>query len=373
MLRWLLFWLCWQTSLVFAVELTEPALGERIEMLPGASGTRLQTTLFRPAGAGPFPLVIINHGKSTGPASAEPRFRPLTAAQFFLASGYLVAVPMRSGFAGSSGRYLATDCDPAAEGLRQAEDIQAVLRTLVRRTDVDPRRVLLVGVSSGAWATLAAGSRSLPGVQGLVNFAGGVRLEGCPRWQEALAVATAGYGRQTRIPSLWLYGSNDSFFAEPVWREMFRRYRSGGAPADMVAYGAFEHDAHALFTSRSGLDIWETPVTLFLARTGLPVATRFPEYLPPRAMSAPAATAFAALDNVSAIPFVNEAARATYRIFLNKPRPRAFAIAADGAWGAAWQGDDPLARALAICRRGTRQTCHLYAVDDKVVWRTGQR
>ena len=227
---------------------------------------------------------------------------------------------------------------------------------------------MLAGVSAGGWATLAAGTRSLPGVRGVLNFAGGVRLEGCESWPRDEAAAAGDYARHTRVPSLWLYGSNDSFFAEPVWRALYAGYRRVSPDAELVAYGVFEHEGHALLTSRSGLAIWGEPVARFLARLKLPSAVRYPALLPAAAMTAPKATAFAAIDDVAAIPYINEEARQTYRKWLAKPSPRAVAIASDGAWGLAWQGDDPLERALAICRRGTRQTCSLYAVNDKVVW-----
>lgn len=47
----------------------------------------------------------------------------------------------------------------------------------------------------------------------------------------------------------------------------------------------------------------------------------------------PPSSGFAAIDNVGAIPFLDEAGRAGYRTFLGLNRPRAFVVAPDGALG----------------------------------------
>ena len=39
-------------------------------MLPvsGAEPTKLETTIYKPDGAGPFPLAVLNHGRNNGPS-----------------------------------------------------------------------------------------------------------------------------------------------------------------------------------------------------------------------------------------------------------------------------------------------------------------
>jgi hypothetical protein len=60
-------------------------LNEQIIMVPAGPtlNVQLETTLYKPAGPGPFPLLIINHGKSPGDPMALSRDRFVyMAAQF---------------------------------------------------------------------------------------------------------------------------------------------------------------------------------------------------------------------------------------------------------------------------------------------------
>ena len=48
---------------------------------PGVFGAELETTLFRPPGDGPFPLIVVNHGKASGNPRFQARSRYLVAAR----------------------------------------------------------------------------------------------------------------------------------------------------------------------------------------------------------------------------------------------------------------------------------------------------
>ncbi len=71
----------------------------------------------------------------------------MAASGEFVRLGYLVAIPMRQGFSKSGGAYIDPRCNFVSNGQVQAEDIKGALDTLVKRPDVDPKRVLLVGQS----------------------------------------------------------------------------------------------------------------------------------------------------------------------------------------------------------------------------------
>lgn len=95
-------------------------------------------------------------------------------------------------------------------------------------------------------------------------------------------------------------------------------------------------------------------------------------------ISAPAISGYARLESVDAVPYVRANGRDAYAKFLGSEKPRAFAIAPNGAW--AWstignrngkrrEGFDAIERALERCNVRGEGQCHLYALDERVVWR----
>nr|WP_255698906.1 prolyl oligopeptidase family serine peptidase [Polynucleobacter sp. IMCC30063] len=216
-------------------------------------------------------MVIINHGKANGLTQFQPRYRPLSPVRFFLERNYIVLVPMRQGFSKSSGHYMGGGCSLEANGLNQAEDVPPVITFAHQLPYVDKTRTLIVGQSHGGWTTLAYGaSKPDPSVKGLINFAGGLRREGCGDWQSDLYKTAGTFGKETTLPSLWLYGDNDSYFSRFVADRMFENYRLGNPNAKFIAYGSFGSDSHMLFTSSEGKVIWAPYVDQFLEDIGLP-------------------------------------------------------------------------------------------------------
>ena len=80
----------------------------------------------------------------------------------------------------------------------------------------------------------------------------------------------------------------------------------------------------------------------------------------------PRATAYAALDDVNAVP-IGDAGRERYAHFLSLPKPRAFVVYEDGAWRFYSKDPEAMTKALDYCARQGRR-CWLYAADDRVVW-----
>jgi dienelactone hydrolase len=341
---------------------------------PGLLAPGLETTLYKPEGPGPFPVAVINHGKAYGDARFQSRYRPLGAVRYFMQRGYAVVVPMRQGFSRSGGSYVSGGCNVGGNGLAQAGDVRAVLDHVAAQPWADKNNMVVLGQSHGGWTTLALGVQGYPGVKALVNFAGGLRQNACPAWENGLVRAAADYGKQTTLPSLWFYGDNDSYFSTATYQAMYSAYTAAGGPGRLVAFGHFGADAHHLFGSRAGQPIWQPEVTKLLASVGLPSEPlpEFSRYRMAGATPIPAATSFARLDDDSKLPYLKVAGRTGYKTYLGKMVPRAFAIGSDGAWGWADGGDDPLKRALDNCGRHSKKPpCRLYSVDDAVVWTGG--
>ena len=342
-------------------------MNERVLRVP-SGGVTLETTLFRPNGPGPFPLLIINHGKNAGPPSGQPRERFVVMAAAFVKRGYAVMVPMRQGFAGSGGHYRDMGCDMSANGYLQADDIAAVVEFAQQQSWIDGERIVVAGQSYGGLATLALGTMGIPGVRGLLNFAGGLRDrdDRCD-WRGGLLAAFREFGATATVPSLWVYGENDSLFPPSLVRRLHQAYEHAGGQGRLLMTAPFKHDAHGLLASRDGEKIWWHDTERFLEQIDMPTREVVAVSPPPT----PARTGFAKLADVEAVPYLGEKGRAGYREYLSKFTPRAFAVAANGAWSWAEEGEDPDTRALAACQQNSGEPCTLYSVDDDVVWPVG--
>jgi dienelactone hydrolase len=342
-------------------------LNEQVIQIPAgpARTASLQTTVFRPNGPGPFPLLIINHGKEAGDPHAQARDRFIFMATAFVKRGYAVMVPMRQGYAESSGSYADHGCDMTANGYAQAADVQDVVEFAREQSWIDDDRIVVAGQSYGGLATIALGTRKLAGVRGLINFAGGLRDDGnhCD-WRSELVHAFAEYGEHNKVPSLWMYGANDSLFAPELVGRMHAAFVQAGGRARLYEFGAFKRDAHGMLASRDGEKIWWRETERFLREIDMPTEE---VYAVGPAPALPKSD-FAKLDDIAAVPYLSANGRAAYREYLAKMTPRAFAVSPSGAWCWAEEGEDPDTRALATCARKSKQPCQLYSVDDYVVW-----
>ena len=204
----------------FAQQLLQATLDEKVVMGPARSGNtmiEMETTIFKPPGNGPFPLIIVNHGKEPGDPHRQKRDRFLVVSSEFVKRGYAVVVPMRKGFSKSTGTYVENGCNMTDNGQLQANDLEGALEYFSQQPWVDKNRILVAGQSYGGLATIAFGTRNFPGVRGLINFSGGLRADGgtCP-WQAELVTAFATYGANSTLPSRWFYGQNDIYFNHAI-------------------------------------------------------------------------------------------------------------------------------------------------------------
>ena len=339
---------------------------ERVVMVPanGPDRVMLQVTIMTPPGDGPFPLAIVNHGSNDRPAAQQERYYRSFGAYYFLSRGYAVVIPMMRGYAGSQGQQIYLHCNQEETGLANARDIDAVIRYMEAQPFIDPTRVVVAGASFGGWNTLAYGTMSRPEVKGLINFVGGALISNCPFEALSQDLALTHYAKATKLPSLWLYGQSDSRFPTSAWHAMFDNYAAAGGKAELVDLGKFAPDTHNVWGGPEGLFAWSAKVDEFLGRVGLPDHVAHPEYVP---TAFPPPTHAAAIDDVDAVPYVDDTGRTSYRKFLELPFPRVFFVAPDG-WGRFRAGGfDGLAAGKRICAAEGRQ-CVVYAVDDMVTW-----
>lgn len=343
----------------------ENAFGKRLD-------ADLVVTTYRPPGPGPFPLVVINHGRAVTEkdraAMQRPRFE--SAARFFIRKGFAVAVPMRIGYgelAAVGDPEASVRCDaPRYEAAAKAAatEVAAVVRFMQGVSDIDARRVVLIGQSLGGYATMATTGERLPGVIAAIDFAGGHggnpdTRTGEPCRPDELTRRFADFGRRAGAdgnppPTLWVFTANDRFFSPRYQRRWSDAYREAGGLATTREMPAFGEDGHQLFAR--GNDLWQPVVDEFLKPLGFDI---------PGALPIPSGGSVA-IDDESALPGAR--LDVGYRKFLAAKEPRAFAT--NGRhWGYAF-GDDAQSRALALCDQNTNaaERCRLYAVNSTVVW-----
>lgn len=338
----------------------------RIPLTGAQIDLSLEATLFKPDGPGPFPIIIFNHGKERGDPKQQKRSRPLALAREFVQRGYAVLAPNREGFADSDGSYSEQLCGIEDLGLQQAADVAAAVHYIKQQPYAQANRIVIIGASEGGLASIAYGEQPAAGVVGIVNFSGGLRQDACDTWQQAMVDAFHAYGERSQIPTLWFYGDNDRFWPSTLAPQLFAAYRSGGGRAMLIDFGAYKDNAHRLVGDRDSVPVWWPGIARFLHRLGMPTKVRFavtPTMWPP-------ASGFAPLNAVNAVPYLDAEGRAGYQNFLEKYPTRAFALSDSGAWSWAEGGDDPVSVALDSCQRNSRDACHLYAIDNTVVWPT---
>lgn len=251
----------------------------------------MTVTQFKPAGAGPFPLAILLHGRGPDRA-AIPRFRYTAAARWLLARGFAVLVPTRLGYGLSD-----PSIDPEGAGRcgqrRYTPALEAAASSTVQLIDyarqlsfIDARHTLIIGQSYGGATAIALAAKRVDGVVGVINFAGGSggdpdKRPGAPCDADKLSLTFAHYGESSRVPTLWVYTANDKWMGVDAPQRWFATFKHAGGVGQFLAMPAFGDDGHALFGK--GIAIWRPDADRFLDTLGF--AQRAPAQPPSAPLS----------------------------------------------------------------------------------------
>jgi len=229
--------------------------------------------------SGKLPIALITHGKSSHLSDMlESKALDYAGPARDLARrGWLAVVVMRRGFGQSDGPMAASlTCATTSFGPRftaDADDLQGAMEAASKRPDADPSRVIAIGVSAGGAAVVALGARNPPNLRGIVSISGGLRMPDCPK-EDVLVNAYKDFGAASRVPNLWIYARNDSFFGPDLVERMQSSFLDGGGDVKLVMYDKFGSDGHSLFTAAAGKLQWLMEMDAFLRFHGLPAAHR---------------------------------------------------------------------------------------------------
>ena len=256
---------------------TPPVLQEETWVLPLPLPLPSIAYVIRPAGKGPFPLVIMNHGVAMDPR--ERSFFPLVefrdAAFWFARRGYLVVARAGPGYGaagldiperGLYGSFFSkigkcTNPNFRDAGLAIAKYDVWTISYLTDQKIILPDRTIIVGQSAGGWGSIALSSRNPPGVKAVVVFAAGRggRVDGKPNNNcapDKLVAATAEFGRTARVPMLWIYTRNDSYFGPDLSTRTHEAFVRAGGNAEYHLLDSFGNEGHILIDAPEGVRIW---------------------------------------------------------------------------------------------------------------------
>jgi dienelactone hydrolase len=329
--------------------------------MPAAGPRGLEAMLIRPAGKEAYPLALISHG-----APSDVKQRPImspfgfySTALEFARRGFAVLVVMRRGYGDSAGSYVERTCCNLQQYGRGTQamsaDLRAAIAAMKGRPDVTTTGMIAIGASAGGLASVALATDPPPGLAAVISFAGGVRwrtaeLNIYPGSEDGLVNAFKMFGRKARIPMLWIYAENDSYFAPDLARRMHDAFTAGGGRAQLINAPAFGKDGHFLF-SRDGIPVWTTMVDDFLRAQRLGRG----DLLPP---PAPA--------ELQPHPRLTEKGRAAFANYLKAAPHKAFALSPTKGAYAFWSALRPAEareKALEGCGKYAPD-CMVYAVDD---------
>ena len=251
-----------------------PTAPETIAVVNGP--LRLRALLWRPAGTGPFPAVLFNHGSYTSEESAQMS-DPVVLGPVFARRGYVFLLLFRQGVGLSRGQGTA-DGDlmaraSSAEGVagrnrvqlalmegEELDEARAALAILRARADVDARRIAVVGHSFGGSLSLFLAARDTAIRAAVVFGAAAGSWAQAPELRQRLLAAVG----RTHAAVLLLHPANDySVASGKALAAELLRLRKPHELKIYPPYGTTPRQGHNfLFHS---VTTWESDVFDFLA------------------------------------------------------------------------------------------------------------
>jgi dienelactone hydrolase len=236
------------------------------EMFIRGKEGKLQAYLWRPAGKGPFPALVYNHGSEKDPIAGTES----DIGAYFVSNGYVVLFPVRRGAGKSEGTYWRDQVQKRPQAERQQaaiaalasenDDVVAAIEWLRSQPFVDGKSISVAGCSFGGIHTLLTAARPL-GLRAAVDFAGAsMSWTDSPLLRERLLLTV----EQAKIPVFFIQAQNDFNTAPSV--VLSEAMRQKHLPAQMKIFpphGSTPMAGHAHFCMH-GTAEWGPAVLEFL-------------------------------------------------------------------------------------------------------------
>ena len=227
---------------------------------------RLAYTLDLPAGAGPFPAVVVGHG-----SGRVTRQQMAWFSERWTAQGFATLRFDKRGVGESSGTYseVPAGTSPTLIPLL-AGDMASAVRFLRGRPEIEAGRIGLAGVSQAGWI-LPHAARDLGDVAFMVLWSGPICSVGLENYYSSLADGTsrpldeiyallpafggfAGYDPMPALegidtPTLWLLGEEDRSIPVRTSLANLEMLRAAGKPYEWRVYPGLGHNLSAFVWS----------------------------------------------------------------------------------------------------------------------------
>jgi dienelactone hydrolase len=152
------------------------------------------------------------------------------------------------------------EADYAKSGRATADEILKALDYARGQSFIRKDGAVIVGHSAGGWGALALASEDPREVAAIIAFAPGRGghandFENRICAPHALLAAATSFGKDARVPVIWLVAANDTYFSPEFSRKLAGAFRSGGGKADFHALPAFGSEGHWLPETESGVKL----------------------------------------------------------------------------------------------------------------------
>ncbi|MDO6686188.1 MULTISPECIES: alpha/beta hydrolase family protein [unclassified Agarivorans] len=239
------------------------------------SEIRLEATLYKPIGEGPFPLVVFNHG-STGPGiiAKGVSIKPWSLGAYLTKHNIALLVPMRRGRGNSEGEYKESyNCsvNSVEAGLRYAQQsLDATFAFIKQQTWVDQDKILISGNSRGGLLSVMYAAKHPSLFKGVVNFSGGWMGEQCQINAESASNLGlfAQAAQNNPLPHLFIYGRNDAYYSDSTIQSYVNAFTEHSPQIEFQFYQLGDGiNGHEVFYNYG--DLWLYGFNQFLKQTGM--------------------------------------------------------------------------------------------------------
>ncbi len=245
-------------------------------------GLEMPIHVTKPAGKGPWPLVMLVHG---GPNVRGGHWAWDADSQFLASRGYLVVEPEFRGSTGFGYRHYRAGWKQW--GLAMQDDVTDAARWAIAQKLADPDRVAIAGASYGGYATMMGLAKEPQLFKAGVNWVGVTDIElmysvswsdlgdigrryflpqlvGDLEKDKAQLDATSPLKQAARIkqPVLMAYGAEDRRVPIVHGEKMRDALQKNGTPVEWIAYA---EEGHGWLKASNRVDFWNR-VEAFLAR-----------------------------------------------------------------------------------------------------------